>query len=303
MILYNEHSVLYKEQLKIKGDFNRVNIKTKVISGLASIALGTSLVASGTFALFNSQSSNSGNTIATGSVKIAPSATPIFVSTELAFSNLKPGDSGQKTIVVENTGSLDAWVRMKGFTGEGDLFSGDHFLTLSNNEVFDIPSGKSRSFTVTYNFPLQAGDSYQGKSGKASINFEGVQVKNNLYQPDQWGLNSFGISPQKSNFTLLYVNKTNIPWKWLSVTLKDNNNFPIPIVPSSAFKWFLTHNNTPVDNTSFLQNKNNFTFSYINNTYLWTYKGLGKFIGNPNPSWMNIGNVDVNANPPFNYLP
>ncbi|KRE51286.1 TasA family protein [Paenibacillus sp. Soil522] len=154
-------------------------LKNKVISMLLLTALGTSLVAGGTSALFTDTASNTNNTFAAGSVQIETAATPVFAATDIVFNNMAPGDAGTKTISVTNTGSLDAWVRVKQITTSGALFSGATPLTLNNFEVYQIPAGQSKTYTINYAFKKAADNSYQGANGIADIEFEAVQVKNN----------------------------------------------------------------------------------------------------------------------------
>ncbi|KRF35912.1 TasA family protein [Paenibacillus sp. Soil787] len=160
-------------------------IKSKVTSMLLITALGTALVAGGTSALFTANASNTNNTFASGSVSITAGNAPVFSTTDVVFNNMAPGDAGTKTISVTNTGSLDAWVRVKKITTSGALFSGATPLTLNNFEVFQIPAGQSKAFTINYAFKKAADNTYQGTNGIANIEFEAVQVKNN---PNPWTL-------------------------------------------------------------------------------------------------------------------
>lgn len=162
-----------------------MNMKNALISAMMVFTIGAATVASGTFALFTAEAKNTGNSIAAGTLSIATAAEPVFASTNVAYTNLAPGDSGLQTIEVQNTGSLDAWVRIKSITTEGSLFAGATPLSLTNNEVYQIPAEKKKTFTINYSFPKAADNSYQAASGTATINFEAVQVKNN--SDIQWG--------------------------------------------------------------------------------------------------------------------
>jgi spore coat-associated protein N len=178
-------------------------IKSKVTSMLLITALGTSLVAGGSAALFTASASNTNNTFASGSVSINAGNAPVFASGDVVFNNMAPGDSGTKILSVKNTGSLDAWVRVKQITTSGNLFSGATPLTLNNFEVFQIPAGQSKDYTINYDFKKAADNTYQGKNGLANIEFEAVQVKNN---PNPWALAK--TIPGNSNILVGTINVT-----------------------------------------------------------------------------------------------
>ncbi|SDO66245.1 SipW-cognate class signal peptide [Paenibacillus sp. yr247] len=178
-------------------------LKSKVTSMLLITALGTSLVAGGSAALFTAQASNTNNTFAAGTVSINAGIAPVFSTTDVVFNNMAPGDAGIKTISVTNTGSLDAWVRVKHISTSGVLFSGATPLTLNNFEVFQIPAGQSKNYTINYDFKKAADNSYQGANGIANIEFEAVQVKNN---PNPWTIAK--TVPGGSNITAGTINVT-----------------------------------------------------------------------------------------------
>lgn len=42
-----------------------------------------------------------------------------------------------------------------------------------------IPAGETATFEVSYDFPLEAGNEYQGDSGEVTFNIQAVQARNN----------------------------------------------------------------------------------------------------------------------------
>lgn len=171
-----------------------MSIKKKFGMALATTALGAMLIGGGTFALFSGTASNEGNTFTAGTVAISSvTAQGKIFAGDLYFDNLAPGDSGTKTLTIKNNGSLDAWVKLDGYThnGEGtldpnnkkagDLFIGSNPLTLQLDSKFvRVPAnGGEASFNVSYSFPSAAGNEYQGTSGSATIKVKAVQARNN----------------------------------------------------------------------------------------------------------------------------
>lgn len=170
-----------------------MSIKRKLGMAFATTALGALLVAGGSFALFTDTATNAENTFTAGTVSLEAGSS--VISPEQFISNLAPGDSGTIEVTVENTGSLDAWVRVNEENSvlEGELFDGDHPLEIHFDEVGYVllGSGESTSITVNYSFPLEAGNEYQGASGIFALSFDAVQARNNT-NDDSTGPNSWG---------------------------------------------------------------------------------------------------------------
>ncbi|MCP3741721.1 TasA family protein [Rossellomorea sp. BNER] len=78
-----------------------MSIKKKLIMGVASAALGLSLVGGGTYAYF-SDTEVANNTFAAGTLDLAANPTTI-----VDVENIKPGDSITRTFHLENNGTLD----------------------------------------------------------------------------------------------------------------------------------------------------------------------------------------------------
>lgn len=156
-----------------------MSIKKKLLMAMGTMALGAFLIAAGTMALFTAEVSNEGNTFATGTLTIED-ITGGNGSAVFTVSNIAPGDDGDGVITIANTGSLDAWVRIQDVDTDGYLFDGDYPIELSYNEdAIRINAGQSYNFNVSWEFPLAAGNDYQGAAGEATFNFQAVQVRNN----------------------------------------------------------------------------------------------------------------------------
>lgn len=126
-----------------------MSIKKKLGLGVASAALGLSLVAGGTFAYF-SDTEVSANTFAAGTLDLSVNPTTI-----IDVNNLKPGDWMPRTFKLENNGSLDISKVLIGtdytVTGASDDF-GKHikvnFLRNEDKSGILIPSNVIVSKTL-----------------------------------------------------------------------------------------------------------------------------------------------------------
>ncbi|WP_449536945.1 TasA family protein [Ferdinandcohnia sp. Marseille-Q9671] len=156
-----------------------MSIKKKIGGAVIATALGASLLAGGSYALFTAEASNSGNTFTAGTVVIDDLNDPSITTTKY-FNNLAPGDSESFKVKIKNTGNLDAWVKVKDIVGTGALFEGTSPLSITDNTgVIEIEAGKTKEFSFTYNFPENADNTYQKATGELAINFQAVQLRNN----------------------------------------------------------------------------------------------------------------------------
>jgi hypothetical protein len=166
-----------------------MSLKKKLGMAIVTTALGASIVAAGSFALFTSSATNAGITFTAGTVKItdqgATFATPAL---ETIAGNMAPGDSVTKTITVKNEGTLDAWIKADKATAvpadsdattKDELFTtGGATITPSTN-VVKVAAGATTTFDVTVALPLTAVNAFQGQTGTFSVEFKAVQVRNN----------------------------------------------------------------------------------------------------------------------------
>lgn len=169
--------------------FKRVALSLAAVSALSILVTGAS------FALFSAQTQNVNNTFTAGTVTLG-SVTPFTCN--VATDNMAPGDSGSCNVSVTYTGSLAAWIGVD-YSTSGDLFTGANPMTASFGSYPNIAgkyvlgqknNGESADVTVNYNFPLAAGNEYQGKSGQINLQFHAVQARNNTNStnngPNAW---------------------------------------------------------------------------------------------------------------------
>lgn len=165
-----------------------MSIKKKIGLAIASTAVGATLIAAGTSALFTSETSNDGNTFAAGTLKIQldkPNGNHYF-----EVSNLAPGDEGEVPIVVSNTGTLDLRYNIEEYI-TGPLKDSDldvNFYDSKGNEIEEnaprnIPAGEKETITAKYSLPLEAGNEFQNTSSTpkttVDIKVNAEQTKNN----------------------------------------------------------------------------------------------------------------------------
>ncbi|WP_308637802.1 TasA family protein [Paenibacillus silvisoli] len=166
-------------------------IKSKLVLAMATTALGATLLAGGTYAIFTANAANTNNTFATGSVVInldlqddANGGGPKY----FAIPNMAPGDSGNKTITITNNGTLqlryDIATTLTGPLSEGatpltvTLYKGDQVITPGDNNIVLNP-GQSTTLKAVYALPLAANNDYQGDSAEWGITVNAEQTKNN----------------------------------------------------------------------------------------------------------------------------
>ncbi|TCT26500.1 putative ribosomally synthesized peptide with SipW-like signal peptide [Melghiribacillus thermohalophilus] len=165
-----------------------MNLKKKLGMAIAGTALGASLVVGGTTALFTDTATNEGNTFTAGTVDIVDVTEGAVFSASQFVDNLAPGDSETATLTIRNEGSLDAWVEVYDATTSGDLFEGDYpvELTFDDSAVL-VPAGGETTVEVSYHFPIEAGNEYQGATGNVDFQIRAVQSRNNSVDHDGGG--------------------------------------------------------------------------------------------------------------------
>lgn len=167
------------------------NLKKTIAMAMATTALGATLIAGGSFAIFTSSVQNTGNTFAAGTLKIGLDKEDIDGTPAKYFTltNWAPGDSDIQPVVVTNKGTLELRYDLALAVG-GDLGGGTHPVTIKAYSdaagttaltVTDrvLAVGASETIYVKVEFPKDAGNEYQGKSGTASIKVDAEQTKNN----------------------------------------------------------------------------------------------------------------------------
>ncbi|SDO66318.1 SipW-cognate class signal peptide [Paenibacillus sp. yr247] len=170
-------------------------LKKQLVLAMAITALGATLVAGGTSALFTASASNTNNSFTAGTVKIALDKADT-VAKYFNVSNIAPGDSGSSPVVVTNTGSLELRYDITSTVTGGLAVAqpGDnHPLTVKiysdaamtqeivagdNNRVL-APNVGTETLYVKWQLPLDAGNAYQGLTATYSIEVAAEQTKNN----------------------------------------------------------------------------------------------------------------------------
>ncbi len=161
-------------------------LNKSVLAAFILTLVGALLVGGATLALFTDEVSNTDNTFASGTLIIE--LTEEFEVNE-DFRNIAPGDNGTGTIVVKNSGTLDMYYRLDTLAISGDLFEGATPLnvTLKIGETVLTPgvgynelvAGGTATIQVTWEFPFEADNTYQGTTGTLGLSFSAEQKANN----------------------------------------------------------------------------------------------------------------------------
>jgi len=125
-----------------------------VLIGLLMVALATSAV----YALFSMTAKGATNRLEAGRVEVKVVGEPVSVG------NITPGSQGEAVFEVHNVGTLPVIYTVSWET-EGELFEGEHPVELWSSDSGRIKPGEVNWIAVTWNFPQQAGNEYQGASG------------------------------------------------------------------------------------------------------------------------------------------
>ncbi|MBP0725113.1 SipW-dependent-type signal peptide-containing protein [Bacillus sp. RG28] len=171
-----------------------MSIKKKIALAMGGTALAASMVAGGTFALFTSQVSNTGNTFAAGNVSIQDTTGGKVYNVNGTTGFLVPGDNGTSYLKVKNNGNVASWVHLASVENKnGGLFAGSKPVTLDihDGNAQLLAPGEEKSFAVNYNFDINADNSYENATGTFDIKVQAVQAKNNTKTdnsgPSSWG--------------------------------------------------------------------------------------------------------------------
>lgn len=166
------------------------NLKKTMVMAMATTALGATLIAGGSFAIFTSSAQNTGNTFAAGTLKVGlDKEDGANYAKYFDLKNWAPGDSEIQPVVVSNKGTLELRYDLSLAVG-GDLGSGATpvAITAFSDAAGTLPLtvsdrvlavGGSETIYVKVSFPKEADNSYQGKAGTASIQVIAEQTKNN----------------------------------------------------------------------------------------------------------------------------
>lgn len=86
-----------------------MSLKKRIVSSIATLALGAALIGGGTFAYFSDTATSAGNTFATGTIDIQTKFAPVPFNVTAA----KPGTTFGANFTVQNTGTLAANASLK----------------------------------------------------------------------------------------------------------------------------------------------------------------------------------------------
>lgn len=158
--------------------------KRRLLTGVVTTAALSALVTGATLSLFTDTAENNSNTFTAGTVDIDQVST---FTCSVEADNLAPGDSGTCTVEVTYEGTLDAWLGVTASTS-GDLFGGANPLRVDLPAGVDVDGirvlgqvseGDTVVIEVDWEFPLEAGNEYQGKNGQVDLTVYAVQARNN----------------------------------------------------------------------------------------------------------------------------
>ncbi len=125
-----------------------MGIKHKLGLGIASAALGLSLVGGGTFAYF-SDTAEANSTFAAGTLDLNANPTEL-----LSVNNLKPGDYMIRTFKLENNGSLDIKKVLLDTSYEVTDAKGDNADDFGNHIKVDFLYNADKGSDVIYSTTL-----------------------------------------------------------------------------------------------------------------------------------------------------
>lgn len=138
--------------------------------------VGALMVGGATTAWFTSEAENNDNTFTSGTLEVSldkPDGVKYF-----NIKNIAPGDSGSTQITISNTGSLELRFSVE-LVKEGALFQGQTPLKVAvednangknpQQDEIVLAAGESKTFTISWSMPSEAGNSYQGQSGTVGI--------------------------------------------------------------------------------------------------------------------------------------
>lgn len=175
---------------------NPTMMKKLVVSVLA-LGVATSAVVFGSMAAWTASTSNSGNSVKTGSISLTNTkdATAIINAT-----NVKPGDVGQETVTIGNGGSIPLnlsvtqsavvqgasnFLKLRVFDGTNCVYPAkagpctaygewNGGAGLLNAAAGSLAAGASKTFTVGYTLEADSTNADQNKTNTFTLTFDGV---------------------------------------------------------------------------------------------------------------------------------
>jgi len=175
-------------------------MRNRLLLSMLGFGLAAFLMGSATMAWFTSQTTNTGNTFASGTIEIQatrPSATWTGV-----YDNMAPGQKVNTNITVKNIGTLTMKYRMYGSldTGSDAGLAGKLILTIKDAGGSQLYSGPLAGFDLSHAFtrtgdkalaptaeevlslevelPTSADNTVRGKSVSVTFTFDATQPEN-----------------------------------------------------------------------------------------------------------------------------
>lgn len=160
----------------------------KILGSLMTFSAVSIMIGAGAFAAFSATAINSGNVFTTGTLNLTTTpATGTFNVT-----GMKPGDTVNQTITVNNTGSLNLTYNITGSIPTGDeplssdlalsvysgatLISGPGKITDLNILSRALAATTNETLTFSVNLPSGVGNEAQGQTTNATFTFSATQA-------------------------------------------------------------------------------------------------------------------------------
>jgi predicted ribosomally synthesized peptide with SipW-like signal peptide len=158
----------------------------KLLTSLLVIGLVVAAVAGSTYAVFTSQVQSDIQEFSAGTLEIEVDGQSEEFETTFHMSNMEPGDNSEQEIDLHNTGSLDlSYVVYVDYeyppSGQTNIFycDGDNSLQAwAEPDVGTLSPSQHANVTLKALFPLAAGNSCQGETGKLRVTVHAVQASN-----------------------------------------------------------------------------------------------------------------------------
>jgi len=146
-------------------------MKKKTLIGIAIALLLVLITVSVGYGLFSAVAKSKENRLQSGKVAVELSGEPV------TLNNIQPGDRGEVFFEIKNTGTLPV-VYTVNFETSGKLFEGNSAVVLFGFEGKYLDVGETQHIPISWYFPEEAGDSYQGASGTFVVVVNAQQATN-----------------------------------------------------------------------------------------------------------------------------
>ena len=147
----------------------------KVLFSLAALALVIGMVGAGTFAYFSDTETSNGNTFAAGTLDLKVGGKDDPIAAQITISNMKPGDTGSKTVALANAGTVNGTVKLhiKNVTNS----EGDNTSESETDKVEPGDLGAALLVTIKYD---ANGDSDYDDEGETIVDAVALNTLNSV---------------------------------------------------------------------------------------------------------------------------